>query len=284
MVKASDLCTQCRIPLDEGWGYIWGSYGQIWTQKAQTNAVARRGTNWKQTQKYGSKWIGKHVLDCSGLLYWAFKQLGGTMYHGANTMFNSWTMEKGKITKDTALLPGMAVFLYDGKKRHHVGVYVGNGTVIEAKGTRWGVVTSNVYTWDEWGTLKGCEYDLEADTAEATSSVSATATLRKGDSGLQVKDLQEKLIAMGYDCGSTGADGKFGANTLAAVKKFQQEKGLNADGVVGSATWGKLNQGTETPSVKTDDTTAVEKTNTMTDNEKLEILWDDYQTRKGMIV
>lgn len=41
------------------------------------------------------------------------------------------------------------------------------------------------------------------------------------------------LIACGYDCGSTGADGSFGKNTLAALKAFQSANGLEVDGIYG---------------------------------------------------
>ena len=53
--------------------------------------------------------------------------------------------------------------------------------------------------------------------------------LRKGDKGSAVKDLQEFL--------EITADGDFGPGTEAAVKKWQAENGLVADGIVGPKTW-----------------------------------------------
>lgn len=53
--------------------------------------------------------------------------------------------------------------------------------------------------------------------------------LRKGDKGKAVKDLQEFL--------EITADGDFGPGTEAAVKKWQAENGLAADGIVGPKTW-----------------------------------------------
>ena len=47
----------------------------------------------------------------------------------------------------------------------------------------------------------------------------------------QVKLLQSALTDLGYD--TQGADGKYGNNTLAAVKKFQEANNLTADGLFG---------------------------------------------------
>lgn len=66
----------------------------------------------------------------------------------------------------------------------------------------------------------------------------AVRMLRAGMSGADVRTLQAALNANGYDCGST--DGIFGANTAAALKKFQTDWDLGADGIAGNGTWGKL--------------------------------------------
>lgn len=57
--------------------------------------------------------------------------------------------------------------------------------------------------------------------------------LRNGDSGDDVKKLQEALIRLGYDLGRWGADGDFGDCTEMAVKLFQSREGLDADGEFG---------------------------------------------------
>lgn len=64
--------------------------------------------------------------------------------------------------------------------------------------------------------------------------------LEKGSKGDSVKALQILLIGNKCSCGKYGADGDFGSATLAAVKMFQAERGLTADGIVGSKTWAAL--------------------------------------------
>ena len=63
-------------------------------------------------------------------------------------------------------------------------------------------------------------------------------TLRRGDRGVYVRYLQQKLLSKLYPVGSI--DGVFGANTLNAVEQFQQENGLSVDGIVGRLTWSRL--------------------------------------------
>lgn len=64
------------------------------------------------------------------------------------------------------------------------------------------------------------------------------SNLSYGSSGDEVKKLQQSLINAGYDLGN--ADGIFGEKTQAAVKKYQQDNGLDVDGIAGTNTLGKL--------------------------------------------
>lgn len=59
----------------------------------------------------------------------------------------------------------------------------------------------------------------------------------RGDKGVDVTTIQYLLTYHGF---STGVDGDFGPTTEANVIKFQQAKGLSADGEVGPNTWSKL--------------------------------------------
>lgn len=191
MISTEALIAKFQQALNEGWGYIWGAAGETWT-KAKQDAATREAT-----VKYGAKWIGKRVADCSGLFTWAFKEFGSSMYHGSNTMYNSWCVNKGELKngcrKDgNELQPGTALFKYglsDGKYcYYHVGLYVGNNVVIEARGTQSGVVTSAPSAWTHWGELKDVAYipvpppaPLEGK-AKVTAPSGKTVNLRKSAS------------------------------------------------------------------------------------------------------
>lgn len=82
--------------------------------------------------------------------------------------------------------------------------------------------------------------DTSTDSAVISTGTSVTL-LKYGSQGTAVKDMQSKLIALGYSCGSYGADGEFGSGTLAAVKKFQEDKKLEIDGIYGEQTAEALN-------------------------------------------
>ena len=57
-----------------------------------------------------------------------------------------------------------------------------------------------------------------------------------GDTGEDVRKLQEQLVKLGYNVGSKGPDGDFGSKTYAAVIDFQRKHNLKDDGIVGPLT------------------------------------------------
>ena len=101
----------------------------------------------------------------------------------------------------------------------------GNGSVAGFGRPNWKVVVNN-----------GDSTDSSSSVDVIPTFVQTMTVIRYGEKSNAVKDLQEKLIKLGYDVGRDGADGDFGVNTLAAVKKFQREHNLVADGEVGTLT------------------------------------------------
>lgn len=78
-----------------------------------------------------------------------------------------------------------------------------------------------------------------------------------GDTGEDVRKLQEQLVKLGYNVGSKGPDGDFGSKTYAAVIDFQRKHNLKDDGIVGPLTENAIKEAIEnmeqniiTPEVK----------------------------------
>lgn len=253
VISTEALIAKFEQALNEKWGYIWGTAGESWTAAKQAELEKTTDEDRAQGRKYGSKWIGHTVADCSGLFSWAFRQLGGYMYHGSDTMYRKYCTQKGELKKGKrtdggALKPGTAVFVWNGKKYSHVGLFIGNGIVIEAMGTINGVTTTKVSAskWTHWGELTGVDYSGTGSVpavipSEAEGSPSGgRPTLRKGSKGQAVTEMQTMLVKLGYNLGSYGVDGDFGRATDAAVKSFQSDHRLTVDGICGLATWAEL--------------------------------------------
>ncbi|MBN9109703.1 MAG: C40 family peptidase [Pseudonocardia sp.] len=73
--------------------------------------------------RYGS--AGPSAFDCSGLMYWAFKQAGVTIPRTSRAQSTF-----GTPVSKANLQPGDLVFFY--KPVSHVAMYIGNGNVVHA--------------------------------------------------------------------------------------------------------------------------------------------------------
>ena len=80
-----------------------------------------------------------------------------------------------------------------------------------------------------------------------------TSTLKRGDTGEQVKKLQTALDELGYDLGKPGIDGIIGPITEKAIKAFQEASNLKVTGIVDEETLAALEAaGTKTSELKGD--------------------------------
>lgn len=66
--------------------------------------------------------------------------------------------------------------------------------------------------------------------------------LRHKDKGIEVKQMEQILLSLGYFDDEQYLDNYFGTHTVEMVKKFQKENGLSVDGVVGPNTWAEINE------------------------------------------
>ena len=67
MIKPQDLIDKFLYALQNAWGYIWGTAGTMWTEAKQKALEKTTDEERAMGRKYGLKWIGHMVADCSGL-------------------------------------------------------------------------------------------------------------------------------------------------------------------------------------------------------------------------
>ena len=171
--------------------------------------------------------VGKLCYDCAQLALACMKAVDIPLVSGANSQ---WLKTVFSVKGEISGLPRDKVCLVFRKdsdgKMHHVGVYLGDGTVVHAKGHDYGVVRQ------ELSAVRFTHYGVPAGLYD-----DGLPTLRRGNSGAYVLILQHALKEAGIPIET---DGKYGKNTETAVKTFQQKHGLAADGICGPKTWEKL--------------------------------------------
>lgn len=223
--------------------YWYATYGAI--ASASLHAAKQRQYPAYYTASDFPKQYGKRVHDCIGLVkgyHWSDTPDGKPRYRSngfpdtsANGMYNYC---KKKSTSMTLMpdVPGLLVFLPG-----HVGVYIGNGYVVEARGHKYGVVKTRLAGrgWTKWAYDPDLVYDTIPGAGEPEET--KTPTLRKGDDNDHVKRMQGLL----QEWSSTalpryGDDGDFGTETLTWVKRFQKAVGIKVTGIVDLTTWAAL--------------------------------------------
>ena len=113
------------------------------------------------------KWAGLNPakgLDCSGIVKYVFAKLGIDLPHHAATLAKMGD----PIMKDTAaMLPGDLLVFGKGKRISHVGIYVGDGMMIQASSSAHSVVETPVVKYRPPGGLqwKGVRRIVALDTA-----------------------------------------------------------------------------------------------------------------------
>ncbi len=165
--------------------YWYGTFGQTATASLLNAKVKQYPSQYSSTrvQRAKSNHIGKRVHDCVGLIkgyIWSSSATATPKYNAsqdvsANGMYNA-CKKKGKI----ATMPdvkGVLVFM-DG----HVGVYIGDGYVIEARGFDYGVVKTKLSSrnWTKWGYCPYIAYEEDEKATEKPTAAGSTA-LKVGD-------------------------------------------------------------------------------------------------------
>ncbi len=191
----------------------------------------------------GCQWQGKQIYDCRGFTYYVLKLAGITISSvGATTQYNTaahW-VKRGPLSEMPDLV--CCVFKYRDGNMQHTGLHIGGGQIIHCSTVvKTGKTTDS--GWTHYAIPKGLYTDEELSAAGLVSY--DTPSLKNGSKGESVKQLQEKLFALGYSLPRYGADGSFGAETEKAVKLFQQDNGLTVDGIAGKLTLAALDKAVE---------------------------------------
>lgn len=235
-------------------GYIMGATGQNPKKWAVNSWWFNQYKDHPKQYKQALYWRehADRVWDCNGLAEGLYKDYTGTDINTkARYNYAQWCAPKGKgLIPASYRVPGAAVFWSDEPKKkpsasniHHVAYLYkpvvankpdGDWYIIEARGVMYGVVMTKLYDRKPnlWGWMtKYYDYDQPAVTTPVTPYDS---TLRRGCKGDDVKELQRDLMKLGYKLPKYGADGDFGSETEKAVKAFQTDHHLTADGVMHS--------------------------------------------------
>lgn len=152
-----------------GWGYVYGTYGSVLDETLLASKISQYPDEVGGYEDFiRQHWLGGRTADCVGLIKgygWyntetAQTQIGanGMPDIGADTMYEN-AAEKGTI--DTIPeIPGLAVW-HEG----HIGIYIGNGEVIEAMGTQYGVVKTQLTNsrWTHWLKIPYITYIEESE-------------------------------------------------------------------------------------------------------------------------
>lgn len=193
-------------------GYMWTNGGQ--------GVLEAYGTDKDFASKYGSN---------------------GCPDNSANDMFK-WAKSQGAEWGSISTIPeipGVAV-RYDG----HVGVYIGDGKVVEWRGFKYGSQITRLKDrkWLHWYKLPFINYAGGAvvepvEIALGGRLLKLTDPIMKGS---DIEMLQQLLMQLGYELPKHRDDGEYGGETAAAVVRFQAAHNLDADAEYGPLTHAAL--------------------------------------------
>ena len=150
------LVEWANFAYENGWGYVWGSYGNVLTENQLQQYISISGSRVLDKEEYiRSHWMGRRTSDCVGLIkgYGWYNSDTGNIEYGTNGMpdlsangMHNAAIEKGPMSTMPEI-PGLAVW-----QEGHIGIYIGNGYVIQAANTFDGVIKTNLSynRWQEW--------------------------------------------------------------------------------------------------------------------------------------
>lgn len=149
----------------QGCGYVWGATGYVLTQ-SKLDALIKQYPDYVSQSKNG-KWLGKQVFDCAQFTRFAMKEVDITLVSGASSQWKKTDWET-KGTIDTLPKDKVCILYRESPSANpmqHTGIYLGDGYVMDARGSSSGVVYSKLssYSWTHWGIPKGLYDGVEIE-------------------------------------------------------------------------------------------------------------------------
>lgn len=136
-----------------GCGYIYGATGWVCTPSRRAQQAAQYPEQYDNIMGVGAKWDGKECYDCAQLTRKAVEAAGGFLPSGANSQWKGdYWLEKGDIGDLPYDTPCFVYRRNANGVAQHTGLYIGDGWVIEARGTREGIIRSRLedYPWTDY--------------------------------------------------------------------------------------------------------------------------------------
>lgn len=168
--NSTDLVLWAEYAADKGWGYVYGTYGTVLSESMLTAKMEQYPDEVATKEQFiRETWLGKRTADCVGLIkgYGWFNTVSqetviganGMQDLSANGMYDAATV-KGEISTIPET-PGLAVW-----KDGHIGIYIGDGNVIEAYNTERGVIRSVLSDggWTHWLEVPSITYEEQEET------------------------------------------------------------------------------------------------------------------------
>ena len=176
----------CKQALAAKTGYIYGTFGQICTENLlddRARAYPADNLAGGRMRKVGEKWLGRRVVDCSGLVkyYLMADKFGENPRYSAaldSAVHISKATKQGELST-LPEVPGTLLWMPG-----HVGVYIGSGQVIEARGTEYGVVQTKLQGrgWKKWFQIKEISYEEKSTSPKLSLDTTEYTFTEKGQS------------------------------------------------------------------------------------------------------
>lgn len=143
------------------YGYVYGAQGQIITQELLDKLKSWYGEYHPNGPTYydearTKRWLGFPATDCSGLVCSILDNLDIIKTDmTANTLMDNCT-----YLEEKDLVPGDLMFVTKNGHAEHVGIYIGNGETIQARGTDYGLVKTSKSEYSRWNAFGRLDFEI----------------------------------------------------------------------------------------------------------------------------